>query len=782
MNRSISWQELFNRVYYFFPFQLVILHFKKNHLLLLFWVLLFAIVNKGIGVKYGAHILLLSPEYNGNTGFAAFGILGFAFGGFVMAFNLYSYIMHGFRFPFIASVSRPFYKFCINNFIFPAAYTLVFLFESAEFQASRELIEPLQIAVNLFGYILGMFLFFFLSMYYFFKTNRDINTIHQHRRRFRPERVEQANDGNLLQMASRWKSIQRNHRDWRIETYLSHPTTIALARKSEHYTDEVIEKVFAQNHINAAIFEVLLIISFVLMGSFREFKWLLIPAGASFLLLITMLIMIISAAYSWFKGWTTSLLILSLLFINVASSRDSFLGIENKAYGIRYDTEPVDYHHYIQNGLPSIGEQERDKRYVLGMLENWKAKNIERYGQEKPPIIFLNCSGGGLRSSLWTFRCLSYLDSLTQGKLFDHTFMITGSSGGMLGSAFYRDLKLESINNGKPLMPMTYFDSLGRDMLNAIGVSLITNDLFIRYQNFEYRGQRYVKDRAYAFERELNMHTGHRMDRSLIDYRRDEQQARIPMLILSPTIANDGRKILISASPLTYLTRAHLPGISGRVLAENLSFEHLMRNHRPQDLHFTTALRMSATFPYIMPAATLPTVPKIDIMDAGMRDNYGLTTTIPFISVFSDWIEANTSGVYVIQLRDLEKIARFDNHINTSFSARVVGPVGSVYSNLFNTHNYAQDEMEDQLRRWISIPFDLITVEMKTNPLLPISLSWHLTRFEKEYICNGIPQPVNQNAIDQIIAALSIPSDPKRTEKTSIPAAGNASRSGNEKD
>ncbi len=749
-----NFKEQFNRAYYFFPVQLLILHFKKNHLLIAFWFILFGIICNVIGSKFGVPILILAPEYLGKTGFAAYALLGFALGGFIMAFNLYSYIMHGFRFPFIASVSRPFFKFCINNFILPLLFGLVYFYQSYTFQVEKEFLSSWAAITNLLGFLTGVFIFFLLSLYYFFKTNRDVFNIHHSNKQ---RKVEEWSDSNLLQMASRWKSIQKNHRDWRIETYMSHPFKIALARKSEHYSDEVIDRVFAQNHINAAIFEILLIVSFVLIGSLREFKILLIPAGASFLLLFTMLIMIISASYSWFKGWTTTALLIIAVLINVASSRDSFLGIENKAYGVDYSIPPVDYKHYLDSGLPTPSEMRKDEQYIITMLENWKAKNVAKYGVEKPPIIFLNCSGGGLRSSLWSLRSMAYLDSITGGKAFDHTFLITGSSGGMVGISYYRALQLRAQQQGKTLDGMQYFDSLGQDMLNAIGVSLVTNDLFIRYQYFTYDGYRYVKDRAYAFEKELNLNTGYLMDKTVADYREDELKARIPMMILSPTIANDGRKILVSASPVSYLTKKTIPGISGKILAENISFEHLLRNHHPDRLKFTTALRMSSTFPYIMPATTLPTEPKLDIMDAGMRDNFGLTTTIPFISTFYKWIQENTSGIYVIQLRDLEKRARFDPNINTSFSARVVGPLGSVYSNIFNTQNYAQDEMEDQMRQWIKMPFDLITVELKQLENNPVSLSWHLTEFEKLFIKKGIEFPINKQPVDRIRGIFSVP-------------------------
>ena len=78
----------------------------------------------------------------GTNGPMAFFPLGFTIGGFVLAFNLYSYILHGFRFPFIATLSKPFLKFSFNNFILPAVFLLVYCIFSYRFQRSEALLKP----------------------------------------------------------------------------------------------------------------------------------------------------------------------------------------------------------------------------------------------------------------------------------------------------------------------------------------------------------------------------------------------------------------------------------------------------------------------------------------------------------------------------------------------------------------------------------------------------------------------------------------------------------------
>src|SRR6185369_14477999 len=64
-----------------------------------------------------------------------------------------------------------------------------------------------------------------------------------------------------------------------------------------------------------------------------------------------------------------------------------------------------------------------------------------------------------------------------------------------------------------------------------------------------------------------------------------------------------------------------------------------------------TAVRMSATFPYVSPAVSLPTIPPRRIVDAGYYDNYGVDLLCSWVSKSCAWINENTSGVALIQIR-----------------------------------------------------------------------------------------------------------------------------------
>ncbi|MDZ7848952.1 MAG: hypothetical protein U5L96_20750 [Owenweeksia sp.] len=68
------------------------------------------------------------------------------------------------------------------------------------------------------------------------------------------------------------------------------------------------------------------------------------------------------------------------------------------------------------------------------VMEKWRV-NLAR----EIHMVILNVSGGGQRSALWTLKVLQEADSATEGRVYKILHLITGSSGGILGAAFYRE-------------------------------------------------------------------------------------------------------------------------------------------------------------------------------------------------------------------------------------------------------------------------------------------------------------------------------------------------------
>tara|TARA_R110001592_G_scaffold363109_2_gene680436 strand:+ start:127357 stop:129573 length:2217 start_codon:yes stop_codon:yes gene_type:complete len=736
-NKRISFRERFNRIFFFFPFQLLLLHVKKNHLVLFTWAVLFGIVSGISFKKYGVPYLLWYPEYLGASGPSSFAILGFAFGGFIMAFNLYSYIMHGFRFTFITSVSRPFLKFSLNNVIVPLIFILYYFFHSYHYQVHSELLEPLDAWLNLGSFIGGAVTFIAFAFFYFFKTNLDIFKFFK-----RNTNVEEL----AKQTQKRRDNLMHNRRLWRVETYMVHPFKIALARKNYHYSEDVSLRILQQNHINASVFEMLTILSFITLGTLTEFEVFVLPAGANILLLATMFLMMLSALFSWFKGWTFTIILASLVVFNLFVYQKNFLSAETRAYGLDYSTK-VDLEAYHENRLPKPSQIAEDRENTLHILQKRVQAITEKTGK-KPKLFFINSSGGGIRSALWTFRCLSYLDSVSNGDFFKHTQLITGASGGMLGVNLYKELLLDSV----PFSSSINYQGLGKDLLNPLSVSLVTNDLFVRYKKFEDNGFRYTKDRGFYWEKYLRLNTNNHFNLRLGDFAAPEANAHLPMTILSPVLVNDGRKLLISATGVTYMS-IKVKG-KGYPIFENYDFKDVFKHNQPDSLRISSALRMNATFPYILPNTVLPTENATFAMDAGLRDNYGFTLTTDYIWAFRDWLKRNTDGVVIVQLRDLEKRATQLKDLDKSFLAKMSSPINSLYGNLFNVHNYSEDQLFKILSEAVDFPLDFYQLELFQSEENKVSLSFHLSSVEKKFIYEGISDPRNQTRIDSILSKL----------------------------
>lgn len=764
MKARLPFRRSWRRALYFFPLQLLLLHLKKNHLLLLTWVLLFGYVTESIGVKYGVPYLFLFPEYFGRVGITSHLITGFALGGFITAFNLYSYAMHGYRFPFIATISRPFLKFSVNNGVIPALFTCTYLVCAAMFQHDQELVPWPRVILHLTGLLVGMLFFLGMSFLYFTRTNTDIvKMLGGQPEEYRPEEplmdiLGPQHDApprrrSEKRKAMRWLRRQQRSEKWRVETYLTPRLRIMLARSSAHYDQELLRDVLWQNHINGSIFEVVLVLSFIALGAFSDVAFFAIPAGASAFLLLTVALMLISALFSWMQGWTGTVILLTVIGLNLISQRtDSFL-YDTYAYGLDYEAGQAKYDRATITALANDADSSSaDARAMIGMLERWKESNAALTNGAKPKLVVINTSGGGLRSMLWTYRCLQAADSMLDGTLMQRSALMTGSSGGLIGAAYFRQFRQRDAREGTDhRFDRSVLDGIASDMLNPIAFSFVTNDMFIRYRKVHDGERSYTLDRAEAFERRLNENTRGMLDIRIGDLAADERAGRAPLLVVSPVSINDGRRVVISAQPCAFLTsitpnaRMNLES-----QAEAIEFRRFFAANSPDSLKLTSALRMNASFPYITPVTTLPSEPPMRVMDAGVRDNYGYRVTLAYLNTFRAWIQENTSGVVVLQLRDTQKEMEVQQ-ASGSLLGRVLDPVGSVYDNFVRVQDQDYDLMLRLFDRGTDVPLDVIDVQLHRGDEERISLSWHLTRVERDRVLRSVGSARNREALEHFV-------------------------------
>ena len=732
--------SLYYRLVHFFPVQLLLLHIKRNHLMMILWLLMFSMVMGGFGAKYGIHYLFAYPEYLGKVSPVSYAILGFACGGFIMSFHIYSYLLLGWKFRFMPTIARPFFKFCINNSLLPLIFLLVYLYKTWQFQRTEELLPAITIVNHQLSFIGGFVVFVLLSMGYFLRLNHDVIKLKLHR----PEK--ELSDDDFLEKTPKDTGYLK------VRSYLSSPFKVSLARFGDHYDKAVLDQIARRNRLNANIFELIVVASFIFLGVFKDSDWVLIPAAASIFLLFTILSMLTSIFVSWFKGWSFTVAIILFLGVNYVTNYYDVLRYKSYAYGLDYTGELADYSFQNISKLAhdTLTNREDADRAIV-MLENWK----KRTGQEKPYMVIIATSGGGIRSTAWTYQIMQELDKRTNGKFMQSNQLISGSSGGMLGAAFYRELYLrDQIDEKKARFQKKYFEQITSDLLNPVSFSIATSDIFFRLQNVEENGKKYTRDRGYDFERHLHKNTDYIMDKSLNDYTQDEFEGKIPLMLLAPSIVNDGRRLLISSQPVSYLCNYDPDSSANHEHIENVEFQRMFKKQGAKNLRFSSALRMNATFPYIMPMSSMPSEPAVEIIDAGFRDNYGIKLMVSYLSEFQTWIEQNTAGIIIVQIRDTKKDFEIKAGKNRSLLSRITTPVGNVIGNYLRAQDFNNDQLILEFSKHFKIPIHNFHFSLIHDRNENVSMSWHLTNYEKRKVQNAVDFPHNKKSIEQLCKIL----------------------------
>ncbi len=356
-------KKIIQRLFSFFPIQLLYGYLKYNQLILLLWLLPFLIVGKSFGNQFGLPVLFLAPEYLGNVNVNAFLFLGLATGSFIMAFHIASYVVMAHRYPFIVTLSKPFYKYALNNSAIPLAYLLFYLYESVRFQYYYEFIQPLAIVLHLLVFLIGVVIFIFFSFGFFFFIVIIIPNW------FKPQKAALKKSKLfhwLLKIKEKDKAIKikespiRENEPDGVRIYIRSLKKIARTGRFKHYSQEAFNHVFYYQHRNA-FYYALFILGFILIrGLAKDQPAMILPAAASFQLMLTITILIISMFYIIFRRWTFITLTLLLLIMGFLSP-NIIQSYNFNAYGLNYKLNnnqqhinPLSHGNFTNDSLETI--------------------------------------------------------------------------------------------------------------------------------------------------------------------------------------------------------------------------------------------------------------------------------------------------------------------------------------------------------------------------------------------------------------------------------------------
>lgn len=730
--------RILKAIYYFFPVQLLLLHVKKFQVLLIFWLILFSTLNGGFMRTYGAAALFLSPEYLGDVSPISMAIVGVATGIYIMSWNITTFIIFCRHFRFLATTTKPFLKYCINNSILPIIFLIFYFVKAFQFSINRELLHVHSVILLALGFLAGFSFLITVSLLYFFRADQSII------RRMTPV----ISNPKLFKSQFSKEEVKLNEsRLMHVKYYLNSPTTVRKTRDVAHYSKAFIESIFNRHHISAVLSIFVAFISLIFIGFFMDSRYFQLPAAASIFIFFAILISLTGAFSYFLQSWSIPFFVVLFFVLNLLY-KYNVIDPTNKAYGLNY-TQMEDRPLYDQQTLLQLcsnANVERDKANMLHILEKWKA----RQSSPRPLLFLVNTSGGGSRSATFTLSILQRLDSLSGGKLMRKTFLITGASGGMLGAAYFRELS--RLRDGGDasihLQDRRYVNDISGDLLNTLFSSFVARDLASPAQKFEVGDHEYVKDRGFAFEQKLNDNTHGILNRQLKDIAPDEANARMPMMLFNPVITRDSRALVISTQPVSFLMRprydsARLP----RMDPDAVDFGALFAKQGPKDLRLLTALRMNATFPYVLPNVWLPSRPVVDVMDAGFRDNFGEMNAVRFVNAFREWLQENTSGVVLLQIRD-RKAGGWENPYESDDITEIITkPFLLLQDNWYKMQEYSQDDLLSLAQNSMGFPFrKLIFQYVPRTEDAGAALNFHLTRQEKLNITGSLDNTDNQRA------------------------------------
>ena len=478
-----------------------------------------------------------------------------------------------------------------------------------------------------------MSLFLILSLLFFFKANK----------------IKEGNT-HKPQKGSVKTTLQKTDLKWyvklllgskeTVDWYVSSLTSITRTRDTQHYSKVQLKQILSKNHINATIFEIVMLGSIVLLSLFGDNRLFFIPAAASVILAFTFFLMLISALYSWINGWTIPLLIISLFGFNYLTENTTVFDYSSKLAGLNYDQKEN-----IPLGVTTDG---------ILLLKKWKSNQTS----EKPKLVLMSVSGGGLRASTWVVNVMSTLSDSTDA--LKNLHLITGSSGGMIGASYFRE---KYYIETKKIEKEELISNISKDALNSLAFYFTTNDWILRYKEFRYNDVTYTKERGHIFENQLEENLS-ALDKPLAFYKAKEMTAEIPTMIFSPSIISNNKQLIISPIEHRFINEERY--------YDGNSLEGI------DSVKLSSILRMNATFPYIMPIITTPEPEKLNVMDAGLIDNFGIKIMSEYIRENKKWINENTSGVILIKIVDKEFV---QNETKYSPISKLTLPIKFFYAN-----------------------------------------------------------------------------------------------------
>ena len=418
-----------------------------------------------------------------------------------------------------------------------------------------------------------------------------------------------------------------------------------------------------------------LLTALVLPSWFLDYHW----GGASLNLCVLVMLLSFAVGFALYRrrtgtAWFGLLAAVTLAVVFVAATSP-----EHRIRGL----SPIEQRANLVQGLQSAIEKAKAKdkakkaQEVKGSAEVVPLTPADSNEEEpKRPLVVIGVSGGGIRAQIWALATLCALDHTLPGFNNDSQ-LVTGASGGMVGATHYVASLKKPGDIGDQQVYGELIRDASRDALTRTFAAHVINDMLGAFPRKIARGLGCdIIDRGRVLENEWIRHT-RRGEESVFEWplaklKASEKSLSFaqeagwrPVLLFSPTIAEDGRRLIICNQRVDDLVANFATSATASTdEAEILSVDSLhLEDIDPgghTGLTLATAARLNANFPIVVASPELANARALSgdtkaarplhVMDGGYYDNYGINLAARWLSVHANEIKQKYSGVLFLQI------------------------------------------------------------------------------------------------------------------------------------
>ncbi len=341
-------------------------------------------------------------------------------------------------------------------------------------------------------------------------------------------------------------------------------------------------------------------------------------------------------------------------------------------------------------------------------------------------VVVVAANGGGIQAAAWTAQVLTGLEQKCRDEVPRGCRDFAGSlrfissvSGGSVGSMYFVNSYDEKTHRPPAdLSPVR--ERAQASSLDDIAWGLCYPDLWRTVLPSFWKGV----DRGMALENALTRENS--LARPLSSWRAGVRDGWRPATVFNATVVETGERLFLSTTDS--LAR---PG-GGDLYGKNFA--------TGKDVKIVTAARLSASFPFVSPAARadLPG-PRLHVVDGGYYDNYGMSTLVEWLDEALSAPDNPIKRVMVIEILGApnDTQARAKSH---GWFYQALAPIEAML-NVRTAAQFAHNQEEsDLLRRlWKTNEGRSVTIERTTFQFCGSKppLSWHLSPKQKGAVADA---------------------------------------------